>query len=71
MPTNSRFSIIMEMATLNHNIYNRTKSAIEDINTLRSAISYALRSYQKLYSKNIRAERKIFQRVMYIYLGYD
>ena len=38
------------------------------MNFLLSALSYALRSYQKLYSKNIFAERKISQSVRYIYL---
>ena len=38
------------------------------MNILLSALSYALRSYQKLYGKNIFAERKISQSVRYIYL---
>ena len=46
--TNSRFSNIMEMATMYKKIQNRTKSKISYINILRSAISYGLPSYQKL-----------------------
>ena len=34
-------------------------------------IPYVLRSNQKLYSKNICAERKILQSERYIYLGRD
>ena len=50
---------------------NKTKSAVKDTNILRSAISYALCSYQKLYNNNICAERKILLSVRYIYLGHD
>ena len=71
MPIHSRFSTIMEITTRYKKVQNRTESAIKDINTLRSVISYAVRAYQNLYSKNICAECKISQSVNYIYLGCD
>ena len=71
MATIARFSNIMEWATMYKKIENKTKSLLRNIYILRSAISYALRSYQKPYSKNICAERKILQSVRYIYHGHD